>query len=379
MPVTLQFLKTQTLIAVSKSAASAIHLLLTFLICDFILTGETASSTMMQAAQYEIGGPEKLSVGQVAIPSLREREVLIRVHATAINRAETLQRQGKYPPVPGESEILGLEAAGVVEKLGPGASKWKIGDRVMALLPGGGNAEFVAAFEDHLIPVPITLPFTQAAAIPEVWLTAYQLLHFVGKLKVGEKVLIHAGASGVGTAAVQLVKQAQAQPYVTAGSKEKIQFAEELGAIKGFNYKEGDFAAKVLKATNGDGVDLILDCVGASHWEQNIESLKAEGRWVLYGSLGGVNVEGPILGKILRKRISLIGSTLKARSTQYKTELISAFSDHAMPLFANGTYRPIIYTIFLSLHHLPEAHRTMEANQNTGKIVLKVSESKEEL
>jgi len=248
--------------------------------------------------------------------------------------------------------------------------------------PGGGNAEYVSVYEDHAIRIPDSIDFTTAAAIPEVWLTAYQLLHIEGRLKAGETVLIHAGGSGVGTSAVQLVKLAGATPIVTAGSTEKIDLAKSLGAAHGFNYKEGSFSEKVLEATNGRGVDLIIDCVGGSYWEQNLAAIAIEGRWILYGLLGGNRVDGEILGKILMKRMSLIGSTLRARSKEYKTNLIGSFGETAVPHFATGELKPIIDTVFPSLNKLPDAHRLMESNANAGKIVLTVRQEdskKEEL
>ncbi|KAJ8315516.1 hypothetical protein KUTeg_007666 [Tegillarca granosa] len=245
---------------------------------------------MMRAVKFDKpGGADNLYIGQVPVPELRQKEVLIEVYSSAINRADTLQRQGRYPPPKGESDILGLEATGKISQKGPGCSdKWKIGDRVMALLAGGGNAEYVACHEDILMSVPSTMKFTEAAAIPEVWLTSYQLLHTIGQVKKGDTVLIHAGGSGIGTTATQLAVLAGATPIVTAGSA---------------------------------GVNLILDCIGESFYEQNINSIANEGRWVLYGLLGGGNVNGDIFSKMLRKRITVTGTTLRARSIELSPEL----------------------------------------------------------
>ncbi|XP_071113105.1 quinone oxidoreductase PIG3-like [Haliotis cracherodii] len=342
----------------------------------------TATNMMMRAAQFEKGGPENLYVAEVARPVLGERQVLIRVHATAINRADTLQRKGLYPPPPGESDILGLEAAGVVESLGPGCSgKWKIGDRVMSLLAGGGNSEYVASPEKLLMPIPEGMDYINAAAIPEVWLTAYQLLHFVGKVQTGETVLIHGGASGVGTAAIQLVSLAGAKSIVTAGSENKIATATSLGASKGFNYKEGDFSQKVLDATNGKGVDVILDCVGGSYYEQNMNVIATDGRWVLYGLMGGGQISGDVLAKLLRKRVSITGTTLRARSLEYKTKLVGNFTEKVLPHFKSGSVKPIVFTTF-PLEKIGDAHKMMEENKNTGKIVIEVvqdTDKKDEL
>ncbi|KAK7480209.1 hypothetical protein BaRGS_00028594 [Batillaria attramentaria] len=327
----------------------------------------------MQAVQLkEAGGPENLFVGEVTRPVPREGEVLVQVKATAINRADTLQRKGQYPVPPGVTDILGLEAAGVVSQLGPGCSqRWAVGDRVMALLAGGGNAEYAVSPEDLLMPVPSKMDFLQAAAIPEVWLTAFQLLHTIAKVQKGETVLIHGGASGVGTAAIQLCLQAGARPIITAGSAAKIETARHLGAAAGFNYKEDNVTAKVLDATGGKGVNIVLDCVGGSMYEHNVNSIAIDGRWIVYGLMGGPNVNGDILRKVLSKRISIIGTTLRSRSLEYKKKLVSDFSSLALPLFESGAFKPIIHTV-LPLSKIREAHEMMEANINTGKIILQV-------
>ncbi|XP_022082012.1 quinone oxidoreductase PIG3-like isoform X2 [Acanthaster planci] len=329
-----------------------------------------AMSSMKAVRFDEYGGPEKLYIGEVESPIPGQGEVLLKVFATAINRADTLQLAGSYNPPPGASPILGLEATGEVVQLGPGCSKWKLGDRVAALLPGGGNAEYAVAHEGHLIPVPGHMTVKDAASVPEVWLTAYQLLHFVGHVKGGDRVLIHAGGSGVGTAAIQLVKLAGAEPIVTAGTQAKLEKAEELGAVAGFNYKEVDFADQILEYTKNKGVDLILDCVGASHWEKNLRSIAMDGTWVLYGLMGGAKVDGPILGGVLRKRVTIVGSTLRARSTQYKTDLVQAFTKNALPHFGTKLI-PITDRVF-PLEEIVEAHKYMAANKNIGKIILSV-------
>ncbi|XP_029568690.1 quinone oxidoreductase PIG3 [Salmo trutta] len=323
------------------------------------------------------GGPESMLLRNVPRPQPEHGEVLIRVHATALNRADTLQRKGLYPAPPGESEVLGLEAAGTVASVGPGVRlSWGLGDWVMTLLSGGGYAEYVAVPEELLMSIPTHLTVYQAAAIPEAWLTAFQLLHFVAQVKEGEIVLVHAGASGVGTAAVQLVRLAGAIPIVTAGSSEKLQMAETLGAAAGFNYKHEDFAEKVSDFTAGRGANVILDCIGGSNWERNVACLATDGRWVLYGCMGGKNVTGDILGKLLSKRGQLLCSLLRSRSLQYKADLVRAFSERALPHFSDPTsspcgLRPVIDSMF-SLDQVADAHRHMEANRNMGKIVINV-------
>uniref|UniRef100_A0A4W5QKX3 Tumor protein p53 inducible protein 3 n=1 Tax=Hucho hucho TaxID=62062 RepID=A0A4W5QKX3_9TELE len=337
-----------------------------------------SENNMMMAVCVDTpGGPESMLLRNVPRPQPEHGEVLIRVHATALNRADTLQRKGLYPAPPGESEVLGLEAAGTVASVGPGVRQcWGLGDRVMTLLSGGGYAEYVAVPEELLMSIPTHLTVYQAAAIPEAWLTAFQLLHFVAQVKEGEIVLVHAGASGVGTAAVQLVRLAGAIPIVTAGSSEKLQMAETLGAAAGFNYKHEDFAEKVSDFTAGRGANVILDCIGGSNWERNVACLATDGRWVLYGCMGGKTVTGDILGKLLSKRGQLLCSLLRSRSLQYKADLVRAFSERALPHFSDPTsspcrLRPVIDSMF-SLDQVADAHRHMEANRNMGKIVINV-------
>ncbi|CAH3187506.1 unnamed protein product, partial [Porites lobata] len=340
---------------------------------SFIFKIMSASeNSTMKAVLYKPGGVENLYTGTVAKPSAEKTQVLIRVRYSAINRADTLQRQGLYPPLPGESEILGLEVSGLIEEVGDECvGKWKKGDQVMALLGGGGYAEYVAVDEALVMPVPDSYKLSDAAAIPEVWLTAYQLLHFLGKVKSGEVVLIHAGGSGVGTALVQLSRLAGARPFVTAGSEEKIKMAESLGAEGGFNYKTGNFSSWVENVTNGQGANVILDCVGSSFWEQNIKSIAVDGHWILYGLLGGNNVSGNLLGPVLKKRVSLIGTTLKSRPLPYKKELVEEFSNRIVPQFANGTLKTIVDSVF-TIDEIQLAHKRMESNENIGKIVLQI-------
>ncbi|NXU49977.1 QORX oxidoreductase, partial [Turnix velox] len=329
------------------------------------------------------GGPENLYVKEMMKPQPGEGEVLVKVAASGLNRADLLQRRGKYPPPKGASEILGLEAAGSVAELGPGCKgPWKTGDAVMALLSGGGQAEYVTVPEGNLMPVPNDLTFIQAAAIPEAWLTAYQLLHFVGKVQKGEKVLIHAGASGVGLAAIQLVRLAEAVPIVTAGTQEKLKVTADTGAAVGFNYKNEDFSEKVLEFTQGAGVDIILDCVGGSYWEKNLSCLSTDGRWIIYGLLGGGEVHGDLLARLLSKRGTIHTSLLRSQDKeamlffllQYKERLVKAFTEEVLPYFSGGDsphLQPLVDSIY-PLQEIAEAHRHMEENKNIGKIVIKM-------
>ena len=325
---------------------------------------------MLSVKQDKFGGANELYLSKVRPkPEAGSNQIVMRVHATALNRADLLMREGKYPNMK-EVSHLGLEAAGVVESVKDG-SKWKVGDKVMALVNGGGYAEYVAVNQDHVMPIPPHLKFSEAAGIPEVWLTAYQLLHFVGNLKENETVLIHGGGSGVGTAAIQLVKLAGSQSIVTAGTEEKINFAKTLGAIDGINYKKEEFIGKVMELTNKKGVNIILDCVGGSYWKQNAECLALEGRWVLYGLLGGPKVDGNLFSYILGKRASILGTTLKARSDDYKSSLVEAFTTNALPYFKSegGQLRPIIDRIY-PIKSVVDAHEYMASNESNGKIIM---------
>ncbi|XP_027496816.1 quinone oxidoreductase PIG3 isoform X2 [Corapipo altera] len=322
----------------------------------------------MFAAYFDCpGGPENLYMKEVMKPSPGQGEVLVKVSASALNRADLLQRRGKYPPPEGASDILGLEAAGSVAGLGPGCrGQWKIGDAVMALLSGGGQAQYVTVPEGHLMPIPKDMTFIQAAAIPEAWLTAFQLLHFVGKIQEGETVLIHAGASGVGMAAIQLVRLAKAIPIVTAGTQEKLKATANAGAAAGFNYKNEDFSEKVLEFTQ--------DCVGGSYWEKNLNCLSTDGRWIIYGLLSGGEVHGDLLARLLSKRASIHTSLLRSRDKEYKERLVRAFTENALPYFSGGAsprLQPLVDSVY-PLHKIAEAHGVMEENKNIGKIVIEV-------
>jgi len=335
------------------------------------------SSRSMRAVVVETPGkPEGMVIAEVSVPKPGPAELLIRIQATAVNRADTLQRKGSYNPPPGVTDVLGLEAAGVVDAVGTECTgPFKVGDRAMVLLAGGGYAEYVSVDERHAMPVPDKLSIVEAAAIPEVWLTAYQLLHLVGKAQPGDTVMIHAGGSGVGTAATQLALLHGCKVLVTAGSEAKRARSLELGASHAFARGDG-WAEEVARVTGGAGVNLVLDCVGGSYWKQNAEALGMEGRWVVYGLMGGAAVDGAILGAILRKRLSISGTTLRARTNDYKAELVASFSANALPLFAGSPAKllPVVDRTF-PLEKVVEAHVTMEANANNGKIVLLVDDT----
>ncbi|HYQ41474.1 MAG TPA: NAD(P)H-quinone oxidoreductase [Polyangiaceae bacterium] len=319
----------------------------------------------------EPGGPEKLRLVDVPDPVPGSGEVAIEIHATALNRADLLQRRGAYPPPAGTTEILGLECAGVVCELGPGTSdSVRIGDRVMVLLGGGGYAERVVVPEALTMKIPESLDFERAAAIPEAFLTAREALFTEGKLLRSESVLIHAAAGGVGSAAVQLAHAFGARVFATAGGTTKSEWVRALGADVVIDYKTQDFAAVIKGESQGRGVDVILDFIGASYAEQHAACLAFRGRHVLVGVMGGAQASVNF-GRMLQKRQSLIGMVMRSRSTQEKIELTRAFVRTTLPLFADGRLRPLVDSVF-SLTDVARAHQRMEANENLGKIVLAV-------
>lgn len=313
------------------------------------------------------GAPDVLRYGDAPDPTPGPDELLVRVRATAVNRADLLQRRGAYAPPPGASPILGLELAG--EVLAP-AGQWRAGDRVMAVVTGGGYAELAVIPAGMAMRIPENLSFEEAAAIPEAFLTAFLNLFTMGALRAGETVLIHAGASGVGTAAIQLARVAGARVFATAGSAEKLALCRDLGADLAINYREESFAARALEATGGRGVDLILDFVGAPYWQQNTAALALDGRLQLIGFLGGS--AGQIdLGPIMAKRLRVTGTTLRRTPLPQKIALTADFVAFAHDRLERGELRPVIDTIY-PLRAAAEAHRVMEANRNAGKLVLRV-------
>ncbi|MFH2126218.1 MAG: NAD(P)H-quinone oxidoreductase [Pseudomonadota bacterium] len=319
----------------------------------------------------EFGGPEKMHLGEApeAVPG--EGQVLVKVRAAGVNRADTLQRKGLYPPPPGESEIMGLELAGEVAALGPGCTQRAVGDRVFGIVSGGGYAQYAVMDERLAMPMPQGLDFIQAAGVAEVFLTANQALFWLAGLRAGEWVLVHAGASGVGTAATQLAREAGARVMVTAGSEAKLATCRSLGAEVGINYKEQDFVTKAREATDGVGPAVIIDFVGGAYFQRNLETLAPDGRMVMLATIAGGEAEKVNLRLILVKRLKVMGSTLRARSLAYRSELTADFSQRWLPLFDEGRLRPVIDTVY-PWEQAAEAHRCIEANLNTGKIILRV-------
>jgi len=287
-----------------------------------------------------------------------------------VNRADVLQRMGRYPPPPGASPILGLELAGEVAALGPGTERFQPGDRVMALVTGGAYASMAAVPEAASLPIPPGLDFAQGAAIPEAFLTAWLNLFDLGGLARDETVLIHAGASGVGSAAIQLAREAGARVITTVGNDEKATLCRELGAAVAVDRHRDDLLKTVREATGGAGVDLVLDVVGAPSWGINLEALKRGGRMTLIGFLGGSRGDLD-LGPILRKSLTVRGTTLRGTVLEAKKRLVEVFAAFALPRFADGRLRAVVDRTF-PLAEAAGAHRTMEANRNAGKIVLTV-------
>jgi tumor protein p53-inducible protein 3 len=316
------------------------------------------------------GGSEQLQIVESMKPIPKNGELLIKVKAAAVNRTDIISRKNGSGYL--NNPILGVEVAGIVEQSGEGANI-AAGTPVMGLVNGGGYAEYAVMPSDRAMVIPENLSFEEAAAIPEVFLTAYQTLFWIGQLRADETVLVHAGGSGVGTAAIQLAKQiAQAKVITTAGSQEKLDVCRALGADVCINYKEQHFEEEVLQATQHRGVDLILDFVGASYWSKNVSSIKVDGRWVLIGLLGGAKLDALNLMDLMSKRIQLSGTLLTPRSDEYKAALTAEFSSKALELFATNKLRPVIDRVF-AFDDIQQAHEHMESNKNIGKIIIKVS------
>jgi putative PIG3 family NAD(P)H quinone oxidoreductase len=317
------------------------------------------------------GDESVMRLAEVPAPALVPGALRIRVAATAVNRADLLQRQGLYPPPPGASEILGLECAGEVVEVGEGVAGWRPGERAMALLPGGGYAGEVVVDAGSALRVPERLSLEEAAAVPEVFLTVFLNLFQLGALSQGGAVLVHGGGSGIGTASIQLVKAAGARIVVTAGSEAKCERCRALGADRAVNYRDGDFVAACRELTAGRGVDLVLDSIGAPYLERNLASLAAGGRLILIGLMGGARAELG-LGQLLLRRLHVIGSTLRARPADEKARIAAAFQARFGAELARGAIRPIVDRV-LPLARAAEAHRALAASEHFGKIVLRVA------
>ena len=314
------------------------------------------------------GGPEQLKLSVRPMPKPGSGEVLVKVAAAGVNRPDVMQRQGRYPPPPGASDIPGLEIAGEVVALGPDVGTVALGDEVTALLPGGGYAGYALAAAPLCMPIPAGLSLVQAAAIPETFMTVWTNLFERGGCKAGDTVLIHGGSSGIGTTAIQIATALGARVYATAGSPEKVRACEKLGAVRGIDYRKEDFVEVMRAETQGRGVDVILDMVASTYVQRNLEIAAVEGRVVTISLLGGARAEIN-MSTILSKRLTLTGSTLRVRSVAQKAAVADAVRRHVWPLLASGRVRPVIHATF-PLAEASEAHRLMETSNHIGKIVL---------
>ncbi|MFA6247629.1 MAG: NAD(P)H-quinone oxidoreductase [Mucilaginibacter sp.] len=316
------------------------------------------------------GGPEVLQIADRPVPSYSAHDVLIKVLAAGINRPDVAQRKGNYPPPAGApQDIPGLEIAGIVTEVGTDVTRWVVGDKVCALVIGGGYAEYCTAPEGQCLPIPENLSFAEAASLPETFFTVWSNVFDRGRLKQGEALLVHGGSSGIGVTAIQMAAALGSIVYVTAGSDEKCKFCEDLGAAKAINYKHESFSEAVAKLTDGKGVDVLLDMIGGDYTTPNIKSLANDGRLVFINTMKGKNVEID-LAEVMRKRIYITGSTLRPRDVAFKSAIAQNLEKHIWPLLASGKIKPVVYQIFPAAE-AAEAHRLMESSEHMGKIVLR--------
>ena len=316
----------------------------------------------------EPGGPEVLRLASGPVPAVKNGELLISVSAAGINRPDVLQRKGMYPVPPSASPVPGLEVCGEVAAAGDGASKFKVGEQVCALVNGGGYAEYVAVPEGQCLPVPAGLSAIEGAALPETFFTVWTNVFDRGALKAGESLLVHGGSSGIGTTAIQLAKARGAKVFATAGSKEKCRACEELGADLAVNYREHDFVEVIGDATAGKGVDVILDMVGGDYVPRNVELAAPNGRIVIIASLRGRQADLNI-GPIMMKCLLVTGSVLRPRTDEEKAAIAASLYEHAWPLIESGEVKPVIDSVF-PFKDVVKAHELMESSQHIGKIVL---------
>jgi len=316
----------------------------------------------------EPGGLEALVLTERPDPEPGAGEVVLDMRATAVNRADTMQRQGHYPPPPGASDVLGLECSGVISAVGDGVEGWSVGDEACALLAGGGYAEKVLVPAGQVMPVPDGVDLVAAGALPEVACTVWSNVFMIAGLRQGETLLVHGGGGGIGTFAIQLAHALGARVVTTAGSEEKLEVCRSLGADVAVNYKEQDFVAEVKAATDGRGADVVLDNMGAAYLSRNVDALATEGRLVVIGLQGGTKAELN-LGALLAKRGAVIATSLRARPVEDKAAICASVVEHVWPLVADGSVRTLVHAT-LPLEEVREAHRIMDASDHTGKIVL---------
>jgi NADPH:quinone reductase len=329
-----------------------------------------ASSKMMREVIFDgAGGPEVIRIVEAPVPQPGEGKVLVEVVAAGVNRADCHQRDGHYPPPPGESDVPGMEIAGHIVALGAGVTRLHVGDAVCALLGSGGYAEYALADAALCLPVPRSLSVIEAASVPETFFTVFDNVFTRGKLRAGETILIHGGSSGIGSTAIQLAKAFGATVFVTAGSTDKCAFCRALGADHAIDYKRQDFVDEVKKLTRKRGVDLVLDIVGGSYIQKNLSALAVEGRLVQIAFLQSSVVAGFNFVPIMLKRLTLTGSTLRSRSLAQKAEVAAALLEEIWPLLDGGKVKPVIHATF-PLEDARLAHELMESSAHVGKILL---------
>ena len=316
------------------------------------------------------GGPEVLQAIEMPVPAPGPGEVLIRVAAAGVNRPDLMQREGKYPPPPGASDIPGLEVSGTIMSTGSNVQRWREGDEVCALVSGGAYAEYCVAPDVQCLPIPTNVDLVSAAGLPETFFTVWTNVFERGRLRAGETFLVHGGASGIGTAAIQMARAFGARVFATAGSEQKCMACERLGAERAINYKKEDFAAVLMPLTGSRGVDVILDMVGAPYFSRNLDLLALEGRLLQIAVLHGAKAEINLV-RLLRQRITITGSTLRSRTVDEKGAIAHAVEQSVWPLVEAGKIRPVIYAT-LPLKQAAEAHRLMESGSHIGKILLTV-------
>lgn len=325
---------------------------------------------MHAITQTAPGGPETLTWTEVDDPAPTAGEVLLDVTATAVNRADLLQRDGRYPPPRGASPYLGLECSGTVRSLGPDVTGWRVGDRACALLAGGGYAEQVAVPAGQLLPIPDGVDLVSAATLPEVACTVWSNLVTVAGLTAGQVLLVHGGSSGIGTMAIQVARALGARVAVTAGSARKLEACRDLGAEMAINYHEHDFVAGLREQTDGHGADVVLDVVGGPYLGRNVEALATDGTLVVIGLQGGVKGELN-LGLLLAKRARVIGTTLRARPADQKAQIVADVREHLWPMLADGRVRPVVHSV-LPITQVAQAHDLVESSRHIGKVALTV-------
>lgn len=315
------------------------------------------------------GGPEVLQIEERSQPVITSNEVLVKVSAAGVNRPDVYQRKGNYPPPKGAPrDIPGLEIAGTITAIGDKGTRWKVGDKICALVTGGGYAEYCNVPEGQCLPVPGNLTFAEAASLPETFFTVWSNVFDRGKLQPGESLLVHGGSSGIGVAAIQMATALGSAVYVTAGSEEKCKFCEELGAAKAINYKTEDFSEVIHQLTDGKGVNVILDMIGGDYTSGNISSLAEEGRLVLINATKGKDVQID-LAQVMRKRLIITGSMLRSREIEFKSAIARSLEQYIWPLLTSGKIKPVIHAVFPA-KDAAKAHALMESSEHMGKIVL---------